>query len=264
VSEHGMTTFRPKNSNTIMFYLFNTYLYEPLFNALIFLYNSYSFGDLGIAIVLLTILVRIVLYPFFYKGARDQAIMQKIAPKVKEIQSKHKNDKQKQVEEMMAIYKEHKVNPFSAFFLLLVVQLPILFAMYKVFTTGIKTMPQDVLYSFVPHVETLNFMFLGVLDLSQKSILLTLITAVAQYYQAKLTLPKSNKAFKDLEMAEMMGRQMMYMGPILTVVVLMTMPSAVGLYWLTTTLFSIAQQVIINKRINIVKDHGKLVVAGDN
>lgn len=247
-----------------MFYLFNTYLYVPLYNALIFLYDTCSFGDLGIAIILLTILVRIVLYPFFYKGARDQAIMQKIAPKIKEIQKKHKDDKQKQTEEMLAIYKEHKVNPFSAFFLLLVVQLPILFAMFKVFTKGIKEMPQDLLYSFVPHVEALNFSFLGVIDLSQKSVPLILITALAQYYQAKLTLPKSDKAFKDLEMAEMMGRQMMYMGPILTVVVLMTMPSAIALYWLVTTLFSVVQQVIINKKINIVKDHGKLVIAGDN
>lgn len=244
-----------------MIYLFNTYLYIPLYNALIFLYDKASWGDLGIAIILLTILVRIVLYPFFYKGAKDQAIMQKIAPTLKEIQKKHKDDKQKQVEEMMALYKEHKVNPFSAFFLLLVVQLPILFAMFKVFTTGLKTMPQEVLYSFVPHVAALNYSFLGIMNLSQKSMILIALTAIAQYYQAKLTLPKSNKAFKDLEMAEMMGRQMMYMGPILTVVVLFAMPSAIALYWLTTTLFSIGQQVIINKKINIVKDHGKLTVA---
>lgn len=228
---------------------------------MIYLYDKASWGDLGIAIILLTVIVRIVLYPFFYKGAKDQAIMQKIAPTLKEIQKKHKDDKQKQVEQMMALYKEHKVNPFSAFFLLLVVQLPILFAMFKVFTTGLKTMPQDILYPFVPHVESLNYMFLGVLDLSQKSVLLIALTAIAQYYQAKLTLPKSNKAFKDLEMAEMMGRQMMYMGPILTVIVLLAMPSAIALYWLTTTLFSVGQQVIINKKINIVKDHGKLTVA---
>ncbi|EKD23895.1 MAG: hypothetical protein ACD_81C00155G0002 [uncultured bacterium] len=247
-----------------MFYIFNTYLYQPLFNALIFLYDKFSFGDLGIAIIVLTVLVRIVLYPFFYKGARDQAVMQKIAPTIKDLQKKHKDDKQKQVNEMMALYKEHKVNPFSAFFLLLVVQLPILLAMYKVFTTGLKTMPQELLYSFVPHVDALNFSFIGLIDLSEKNVLLILLTAIAQYYQAKLTIPKSNKAFKDLEMAEMMGRQMMYMGPILTVVVLMTMPSAIALYWLTTTLFSVGQQVIINKKINIVKDHGKLVVTGDN
>lgn len=247
-----------------MFYLFNTYLYIPLFNALIFLYEKASFGDLGIAIILLTILVRIVLYPFFYKGARDQAIMQKIAPAVKELQKKYKDDKQKQTTEMMALYKEHEVNPFSAFFLLLVVQLPILLAMFKVFRTGLKTMPQDILYSFVPHVQALNFSFMGIIDLSQRSMILILITAMAQYYQAKLAIPKSAKAFKDLEMAEMMGRQMMYMGPILTVMVLMTMPSAIALYWLVTTLFSAVQQVIINKKINIVKDHGKLVVTGDN
>jgi YidC/Oxa1 family membrane protein insertase len=244
-----------------MIHLFNTYLYAPLYNALIFLYDKASFGDLGIAIILLTILVRVVLFPFFYKGARDQAVMQKIAPTIKELQKKHKDDKQKQVEEMMALYKEHKVNPFAAFFLLIAVQLPILIAMFKVFTTGLKTMPQDILYSFVPHVTALNYSFLNMFDLSKPNMLMILLTAVAQYYQAKLALPKSNKAFKDMEMAEMMGKQMMYMGPILTVVVLYTMPSAIALYWLTTTLFSVVQQVIINKKINIVKDHGKLTIA---
>ena len=243
-----------------MIYLFNTYLYQPLYNALIFLYDKASLGDLGIAIILLTVIVRVVLYPFFYKGAKDQAIMQKIAPKLKEIQVKHKQDKQKQVEETMAIYKEHKVNPFSAFFLLLVVQLPILIAMFKVFRTGLKTMPQELLYSFVPHVTSVNYTFLGAIDLEKPSMLLIVLTAIAQFYQSKLALPKSNKAFKDMEMAEMMGRQMMFMGPILTIVVLFNLPSAIALYWLTTTLFSAVQQVIINKKINIVKDHGKLTV----
>ena len=152
----------------------------------------------------------------------------------------------------------------AAFFLLIVVQLPILIAMFKVFRTGLKDLPQDLLYSFVPHVTTINYEFFGVINLLKPSLLLIVLTAAAQYYQAKLALPKSNKAFKDLEMAEMMGRQMMVMGPILTVVVLYGMPSAIALYWLTTTLFSAVQQVIINKKINIVKDHGKLVVTGDN
>lgn len=247
-----------------MIHLFNVFLYQPLFNALIFLYDKASFGDIGIAIILLTVLVRIVLFPFFYKGARDQAVMQKIAPTIKELQKKHKDDKQKQVEEMMALYKEHKINPFSAFFLLIVVQLPILLAMFKVFRTGLKTMPQELLYSFVPHVITINYMFLGVVDLLKPNLLLISLTAIAQFYQAKLALPKSTKAVKDMEMAEMMGRQMMIMGPILTVIVLYSLPSAIAMYWLTTTLFSVGQQVIINKKINIVKDHGKLVVTEDN
>jgi YidC/Oxa1 family membrane protein insertase len=143
------------------------------------------------------------------------------------------------------------VNPFAAFFLLIVVQLPILIAMFKVFTTGLKTMPQELLYAYVPHVTTVNYAFLNVMDLSKPNMILIALTAIAQYYQAKLALPKSTKALKDMEMVEMMGRQMMVMGPILTVIVLYTMPSAIAMYWLTTTLFSVGQQVIINKKINL-------------
>ena len=95
--------------------LFHTILYQPLFNALIFLYQYLSFHDLGIAIILLTIVIRLVLFPLFYKGAKDQAILQRLAPKIKEIQTNHKNDKQKQAKAMMDLYRQHKVNPFSGF-----------------------------------------------------------------------------------------------------------------------------------------------------
>ncbi len=246
-----------------MVYIYTTFIYKPLFNLLIFLYQHAAFMDLGIAIILLTLIVRIVLFPFFYKGARDQAILQKIAPKIKEIQTRLKEDKQKQMEEIMAIYKEHKVNPFSAFLILLLVQLPIMFALFRLFVQGIHDVPRDMLYSFVSYPGALRFELLNVLDLSKPNVLMVLVVALLQYLQSWMMLPAStkNKAFKDLETTEMMAKQMMIMGPILTFVIFFRMPSAVVLYWLVTTLFSVGQQVIINKRINIVKDHGKLTVA---
>lgn len=243
---------------------FYTILYQPLFNLLFFLYQNFSFSDFGIAIVLMTIVIRLILYPLFSKSARDQVIMQKIAPKLQEIQNKHKEDKQKQVEEMMKIYKDHNVNPFSSFVFLLFIQLPILITLFQIFSSSIKEVPAGILYSFVKFSGTLNTEFLGKIDLTQASVLLVILSAIFQYYQGTLTSPKSDRAFKNLSAQERMARQMVYIGPILTLVILWKLPAAIALYWLTTTIFSVIQQLIINKQIKIVKDHGTIAVRGDN
>ncbi|MFA5099121.1 MAG: YidC/Oxa1 family membrane protein insertase [Candidatus Paceibacterota bacterium] len=225
-----------------MINLFNKFLYEPLLQSLVFLYQNFSFHDLGIAIIILTIIIRFVLFPLFYKGAKDQAILQRLTPKIKEIQKNHKDDKEKQTQALLNLYKEHKVNPFSGF-LLLLIQLPILIALYKVFLDGLSKMSLD---------GPINNLFLGIIDLSQRSILLVVIAVVIQYYQGKLALPKSNKpAGAEPDIAERVGRQMVFMGPIMTFVFLyfFNLPSAVALYWLTTSLFSVVQQIFINKRI---------------
>jgi len=97
------------NAHT-MAYLYTQFLYRPLLNLLFFLYNN-VYADLGVAIILLTIIVRVVLLPLFYKSAKDQTILQKIAPRIQELQKIHKEDKERQVKEIMAVYKEHRVNP---------------------------------------------------------------------------------------------------------------------------------------------------------
>jgi YidC/Oxa1 family membrane protein insertase len=228
--------------------LFNEILYRPLLNALIFLYNTLAFADLGIAIILLTVIIRLILFPLFYKGAKDQTIIQRLTPKIKEIQKNHKEDKQKQAMAMMELYKEHKVNPFSGF-LLLLIQLPVLIALYWVFLKGISEQSLAILYSFVSRPAVLEHYFLGLIDLSAKNIIVVVAAALVQYFQGKLSLPKNNKPIKDLSPAERIGRQMVFIGPVLTLVILYNLPSAVGLYWLTTSLFSLIQQIVINKRI---------------
>jgi len=231
--------------------LFHEILYRPLFNALIFLYQYFSFHDLGIAIILLTIVIRLVLFPLFYKGAKDQAIMQRLAPKIKEIQNNHKNDREKQAKALMDLYRQHRVNPFSGF-LLLLVQLPILIALYRVFLGGFSAGTLNNLYSFISTPDVLNYTFLGIMDLGKRNIFIVIAAAVAQYFQGKLSTVKTNKSLKDLTPTERMSRQMIYFGPILTIIFLyfFNLPSAVGLYWLTTSAFSVIQQIMINKRIS--------------
>jgi YidC/Oxa1 family membrane protein insertase len=232
-----------------MLSIWNTIIHDPLLNGLIFLYNTVAFHNLGIAIILLTTLIRFILYPIFRKSARHQRVMQELQPKLKKIQDDHKSDRVKQGEAMMALYKEHNINPMSGF-LLLLVQLPILIALYSIFR---NLDPQSFtgLYSFVHAPETLNYVFGGLINLSERSIvggnlIVLILAAVAQFYQAKLTIPPKKEGDVPTQ-AEKLGQKMVLIGPVITVVVLWQMPTAVSLYWLTTSIFSIIQQVIVNK-----------------
>ena len=210
--------------------LFNVILFDPLLKTLVFFYQH--FHDMGLAIILLTIIVRFVLLPFFYKGAKDQAIMQRLAPKIKEIQKNHKDNLSNQTQELMKLYKEHRVNPMSSL-LLLIVQLPILIALYQVFLHALK----DI---------TVNHLFLNFIDLSKPNILIIVVATIASFYQGILSLPKIDKS-KVASSAEKMTRRMALMSPMFMVIILFFLPSALGLYILVGTIFSVIQQIFINK-----------------
>ena len=226
---------------------FNEIFYRPLFNTLIFLYQNITLGDLGLAIILLTIIVRFLLYPLFHKSAKNQRIMQMLQPKIKKIQTEHKDNKEKQATALLEIYREHRVNPFSGFFLLLV-QIPVLIALYNVFLYGLADGALGSLYSFIPKPETLNFDFLGLINLHERSMVIVGLAVGAQYIQGKLSLTGA-EAGKDLSPQERMAKQMVFIGPVLALIVLMNMPAAIGLYWLTGTVFSVFQQIIVNKSL---------------
>ncbi len=228
--------------------LFNTILYKPLLNLLILLYEHVTFGDLGLAIILITILVRIVLLPLFEKQTRYQLVMQKIQPQIKEVEKKHKGDKAKQTEAMMAIYKEHKTNPFSGF-LILFIQIPILIALYKIISAvvGAAGFSGD-LYSFVPAPETINIMFLGLINLGKANILIVVLAALAQFFQAKTTMFKKKPGEEETPQ-EKAGRTMVYVTPLLTVFLFYNFPAAISLYWLVASALSIIQQIIIKRKI---------------
>lgn len=214
--------------------MFRTFLIDPLHQALILLYNTVAFHDLGLAIILLTFLIRLILFPLFYKSAKSQLILQKLQPEIQRIQHDHKDNKEKQAQAMMALYKDNRVNPFSSF-LVILIQLPVLIALYQVF-----------LGSF----SEINTLFAGLIDLKTRSIVIVVLAAAFQYLQGWLTLPKLDKG-KELSSIEKFGRQMVYFSPAITVMVLMSLPAAVGLYWTATSVFSVFQQIYINKTVKI-------------
>lgn len=229
---------------------FNTVLYQPLFNALVFLYNYLPGNDFGVAIIILTILIRLILYPLSAKGIKSQKALASIQPKIKEIQEKHKENKEKQTKELMELYKKEKINPFSGC-LPLLVQLPVIIALYRVFWGGLDPEKLNLLYSFVSSPGEINSMFLGFLNLANPNIFLAVFVGIAQFIQIKIISNKPQKSSKKGSgFAEEMQKQMQYFMPIFIVLILWRLPSALGLYLLTTTLFTIVQQYIIVKKKN--------------
>ena len=237
--------------------MFQTIFFDPLFNGLVALYNTVAFHDLGLAIIFLTLIIRVIFLPLFYKSAKNQILIQRLQPEIQKIQHDHKDNKEKQAQAMMELYKKHQVNPFSGF-LMLLVQLPVLIAIYQVFLQEFSPAVMDRLYSFVTSPTEFNALFLGLLDLEKRSILMVGLAAIMQYLQGKLSLPAAEKG-REPSPAEKIGRQMVFIGPVLTIVILSNLPAAVGLYWLITSVFSVVQQIYINKTLNISqekKEHG--------
>lgn len=226
---------------------FNVILYQPLFNALILIYAYLPGHDFGLSIIILTILIKFILYPLGVQAIRSQKAMAQLQPKLKEIQEKFKNDKEQQTRATMELYKTEKINPLSGC-LPLLVQLPILLGLYRVFWRGFGASQMHFLYSFVPNPDPINTTFLGLMDLSHASVILAVLTGIAQFIQSKMVTPKQKAAKGSSDMGQMMQKQMLYLLPVFTVFILWKMPAAIGLYWLTTTLFTIVQQYIILRK----------------
>ncbi len=228
--------------------IFYAVLYRPLFNGLVFLYNIIPGHDFGIAIIILTILIRLLLYPLFQKSIKSQQELSLLQPKIKEVQQKYKNDKEKQARAMMDLYKEHKVNPMSGC-LPLLIQLPLLIAFFRVLITGLDPSKLSFLYWFVRNPVKINSMFLGIVDLAKANLPLAILTGVVQFFQSKMLAPKNASGGGDF--ASAMSTQMVYMMPILTVIIALKMPAGLPLYWTTLNLFGIIQQYYASKKKNV-------------
>jgi len=231
----------------ILIEIFNKVLYQPLFNALALLYNFLPGKDFGIAVIALTVLIRLALHPLMSQSLKSQKVFSELQPKIKEIQEKFKDSKQKQTEEMLKLYRSEKINPIGGF-LPLLIQLPLLIALYQVFWKGLQPGAMNSLYSFVPRFGEMNPSFLGIINLSQASMFLAILAGTVQFIQAKTMNPKSkSKKGQTGQVANIMQKQMLYFLPFFTVVILLRMPAAIALYWIVTSLFSIGQQYNINK-----------------
>lgn len=239
--------------------MFNTFLVEPLYNFLIFLINVLPFNSLALAIVILTILVRSLLFPISRNAIKSQIKMRDIQPEIKEIQEKYKEDRQTAALEMMRVYRENNIKPFSSI-LLILIQLPIIFALYFVFLReGLPDINPDLLYSFIVTPESISTT-LWFIDITAKSITLAFLAAFSQFIQAKLLLSKNNalqnnnseKTDREKMMEDVMRGmqvQMKYVMPIFMYFIAYSLGAVIALYFVTSNVFSIFQELYIRKTL---------------
>jgi len=219
--------------------IFFTLFYQPVFNLLVFLYTFIPGNDLGVAIILLTLIIRLLLYPLSKKAIKSQKDLQVIQPEIEKIKEKYKDDKEKMGPELMSLYKEKNINPFSSC-LPILIQLPFLIAIYKVFFNILsKGEGMGALYTFVPNPETINIIAFGFVDFVEKNTWLALLAGLAQFWQSKMMMVKKQQTSSP------MASQMMYMMPVITVVIGSSFPAGLTFYWLVNTLFSVAQQYLV-------------------
>lgn len=258
--------------------LYSTVILHPIANLMVLIYNYLPIKDLGLTIIILTIIIRLLLLPLSYKAARTQREITKIQPRLKEIQKQYKDNREEQAKLLMALYKEHKINPLSGIIPILI-QLPILFALYRSFmmlirgtaaigsglgaltaTTTTSTIAvistttpaiTSLLYSFVANPGAINPTFLGLVDLSKTNVPLAIITGLLQFVLSKMISGAQKTKSGDKKspsIGNMMGTQMTYVLPALTVMFALQLPAGLPLYWATTTLFSLGEQFWIKRK----------------
>jgi YidC/Oxa1 family membrane protein insertase len=239
--------------------MYSTFILEPIVNALIFFYSL--FNDMGIAIIILTILIRLILFPLSNKALITSRKIQEIQSKIDKIKQDFKNDKEKQAIETMKIYKEANINvvlPFLNIFL----QILVLFALYK--SLVISQNLNDVLpklYSITPHPDNLTHKFLGLIDLSAPNVYFAFIAALATYWQIKISPSASPQATQSnqkqgefgefKQMAQKMTKQLNLILPLITFLAASKFSSALSLYWIVSTLFTIGQEYYIKRKNNL-------------
>lgn len=238
-------------------FIWHTFFFDPVYNALVYFIDVVPGGDVGLAIVFTTILVKVILLPLSLKAARTQLIMREIEPKLREIKEKFKDKREEQARAMMNIYKEAGLNPFSSI-LLLLIQIPVVIALYlSVIRGGGVPLPDinlALLYSFVPAPETVSMIFFGFVDITARSLPLALLAGVTQFIHTHLSLPKAKPRDKDAEpnfkddFARSMQLQMRYVMPILIFVVAYTISAAVALYFFVSNVMAIGQEYIVRAK----------------
>ncbi len=238
-----------------MIELFNTVLAQPLYNLLVSIYYFIPGQDIGLAIIALTIFIKLILWPVQAKSLKSQQALQQLQPKINELKKEYKDDKEGMSKAMMELYAKEKVNPLSSC-LPLLIQLPIILALYRVFLHGIdgKLSPY-ALYSFVPDPGTITPVFLGFVDLSAPNLTLAILAGIFQFIQAKMMSIKrppkqveGSEGAKDEAMLASMNRSMVYFMPVITVVIGASLPGGLTLYWLVVNIIAVIQQLIFFKK----------------
>lgn len=241
--------------------MFHALFYKPMYNALVYILSFLPTHDVATAVVILTIIVKLILLPLSKKMFLSQIAQRKVQPIITKLQEEYKDNRQVLGLKMMEVYKEHKLNPFSSI-LLMFIQIPIVFALYFVFSKGgLPALKLEDLYGFTPFVENIQHILFGI-DFTQASVYIGILAAVFQFFQIRLSLNQmkpseetSKKSLAELKPEEMIQRQMGFMMkyfiPFIILLASLKVSAAVALYWIVSSIFMIVQELYFRRKFKV-------------
>jgi len=235
---------------------FTTVIYLPIYNLLAFFVDTFPGGDLGLAVIAVTLTVRFLFLPISLSAAKTQQAMKEIQPKLTEVREKFKSDPQEQARQTFALYKENKVKPFSSM-LLMFLQIPVLFGLFFVTKDAAHyQIDPSLLYSFIPAPEYLSGLFLGTFSVAGSSIVLAVLAGLSQFAYARYAMPVPAKKEGTSSMQDEFGRamalQMRYMFPVIIIFVAYA-SGAVALYLTASNIFMFAQNLFVQRSAAALK-----------
>lgn len=250
--------------------------FRPIYNFMLFLTSIMPGNNFGLAIIALTLIIRLLLLVPNQKALKSQRAMMKIQPELDAIKRKYKGDQAKISQETMALWKQHRVNPLGGC-LPLLIQLPILIALFYVVNAGFTPYQGPMVYSFLSDIDLsrIDSNFFGILNLQEiNATWLPITVGLLQFVQMKLSFSMRKKSIDEAQQAKeeskkeiididtegkphkidelqdpmkMMNKTMIYFMPVMIGFMVATLPSGVGLYLFVSTLFGIAQQYSVNR-----------------
>lgn len=235
--------------------IWHTTIYDPIYNLLVFLIDILPGGDVGFAVIFATVIVKLILFPLSLSAVRTQMVIRKIQPKIQEIQKKFKEAREEQARKLLELYKKYNINPFASL-LVFIIQIPIVVTLYLVFVREpFPTVNEDLLYMFVMLPEHVSMLFLGLIDMGNKSLVLAVLAGATQFVQIRYALPPvppkkegEESSMKD-DLMRSMQLQMRYVLPVLMAVFAYIISAVVALYFITSNLFAIAQELYMRNTI---------------
>lgn len=264
--------------------IFELFIVQPIFNLLLAIYSFVPFADFGIAVIIFTIIIRFLLWPLVVKQLHQVKAMRKLQPELARIKKASKGNRQAESMQMLELYKKHGVKPFRSI-LMLLIQLPIFIALFQVIQifTSHREQIEKFTYGFMQSLEpvkellanpdSFNHMFLGFIDITSHAITqnginiflvaLAVVAAITQYVISKQTSPQapSKKRLRDVlaeagegkqpdqsELNAVMMGKMIKVLPFMMFLIMMGLPGAIGLYYVTSNLFAAVQQHFLLKR----------------
>lgn len=234
--------------------MFHTLFYEPIYNLIVVILTIVPLHDIGIAIIVATLVVKFLLLPINLSALRTQYLMKRLEPEMNKIKEIQKTKPQEASKMMIELYKKEKVNPFSSLFAV-ILQIPLFFALYFVFSEGLHA-DANSLYSFVHFPETLHTLAFGLFDVTTKgNIVIAILTGLSSYALAHRQTAEMGKkkeaheeSFQD-QFMKSMKIQMLYVLPVIIGISAFVLPSALGVYWITSNVVGFAQDVYMKNKL---------------